>query len=248
MRGNLDAALDARALRRKFNAADIAKDDSTLPDAMGLYAREVFTGRPLPKSCEGLMAVWRETIADTAEEKLKQLSSLVHNQEKYGQSVHDILRDFEMSDELSEPEEGEDDEDQDASENQDEQPDQSPDTPREDGAGEAEVSEADADDSGDPQDSIDAQNIDGEQDPDAQNPDTTPSRNSLPNVPPAYAAYTTHNDEVIKAEDLCDAEELERLRGYLDGHMKGLSSVISRLANRLQRVYWRSNNAVGRSI
>ena len=54
-------------------------------------------------------------------------------------------------------------------------------------------------------------------------------------MPEAYRVYTTRHDEVIKAEDLCPVEELERLRGYLDGHMQGLSSVISRLANRLQR-------------
>ena len=43
------------------------------------------------------------------------------------------------------------------------------------------------------------------------------------------------SDETIKAEELCEIEELDRLRGYLDGHMAGLSSIISRLANRLQR-------------
>jgi cobaltochelatase CobT len=50
-----------------------------------------------------------------------------------------------------------------------------------------------------------------------------------------YKTYTTRFDEVIAATDLCDEEELTRLRAYLDNQMKGLQSVVTRLANRLQR-------------
>ena len=52
---------------------------------------------------------------------------------------------------------------------------------------------------------------------------------------PDYKAYTTKFDEVVNAEDLCDPEELQRLRDYLDKQLQNLSSVVSRLANRLQR-------------
>ena len=52
---------------------------------------------------------------------------------------------------------------------------------------------------------------------------------------PDYKAYTTKFDEVVNAEDLCDPDELQRLRDYLDKQLQNLSSVVSRLANRLQR-------------
>ena len=55
------------------------------------------------------------------------------------------------------------------------------------------------------------------------------------NVSAFYKIYTDAFDEVIKAEDLCDAEELERLRKYLDQQMANLSGLVSRLANKLQR-------------
>jgi len=42
-------------------------------------------------------------------------------------------------------------------------------------------------------------------------------------------------DEIIRAEDLCEPEELDRLRFYLDKQLQNLSSVVARLANRLQR-------------
>ena len=50
-----------------------------------------------------------------------------------------------------------------------------------------------------------------------------------------YHAYAPQFDEVIRAEDLCEPEELERLRSYLDKQLQNLSAVVARLANRLQR-------------
>ena len=50
-----------------------------------------------------------------------------------------------------------------------------------------------------------------------------------------YKAFTNRFDEVVEALDLTDEEELDRLRAYLDGQMGVLSSVVTRLANRLQR-------------
>jgi len=55
--------------------------------------------------------------------------------------------------------------------------------------------------------------------------------------PPAedYSVFTTAHDETAEAEDLCAPEELLRLRSYLDQHLRPLSHVVARLANRLQR-------------
>ena len=50
-----------------------------------------------------------------------------------------------------------------------------------------------------------------------------------------YKVYTTRFDEVTSAEELCDADELDRLRGYLDKQLQNLAGVVARLANRLQR-------------
>jgi len=50
-----------------------------------------------------------------------------------------------------------------------------------------------------------------------------------------YRAYTRQFDEEIDAEDLCDADELARLRQQLDQQLQHLQGVISKLANRLQR-------------
>ena len=51
----------------------------------------------------------------------------------------------------------------------------------------------------------------------------------------AYHIYTSQFDETIEAEELCDGEELERLRQYLDQQLQQMQGVVARLANRLQR-------------
>ena len=50
-----------------------------------------------------------------------------------------------------------------------------------------------------------------------------------------YKVWTTQFDEVTSAADLCDADELVRLRAYLDQQLVHLQSAVSKLANRLQR-------------
>ena len=50
-----------------------------------------------------------------------------------------------------------------------------------------------------------------------------------------YQALRTEFDEVVRAEDLCDAEELTRLRALLDQQLVSLQHATARLANRLQR-------------
>ena len=52
---------------------------------------------------------------------------------------------------------------------------------------------------------------------------------------PDYKAFNARFDETVHAEDLCEPDELERLRSYLDKQLSNLSSVVARLANRLQR-------------
>ena len=50
-----------------------------------------------------------------------------------------------------------------------------------------------------------------------------------------YKPFTSAFDEVIEARELCDEEELTRLRAYLDTQLKGLQGIVTKLANRLQR-------------
>ena len=234
---NLSAALDARAQRRGFDKPDIAKDDTSFAEAVGLFARERLTGRKLPASTEGLMSAWRAEIEQRSQGRIKALLEHLGDQSEFARRVNDFIADFDLDGEEGEPEEDDEQEEESAEQEEQEQEDQSADSPQEEQPGQTEVSDADAleDDSDEPQDIVDAENIDGESDDSDNAPDAPNQRPQPQNLPDAYTVYTRAHDEIIRAEDLCPTEELERLRGYLDGHMAGLSSVIARLANRLQR-------------
>src|SRR5216683_925741 len=52
---------------------------------------------------------------------------------------------------------------------------------------------------------------------------------------PDYRPFVVKHDEMVPAEELCEPEELDRLRGYLDKQLSHLQGVVARLANRLQR-------------
>src|SRR3546814_13011327 len=78
--------------------------------------------------------------------------------------------------------------------------------------------------------------MEGEGEDDAGRPGQLPElfgRNDQANAP--YRAFTNEFDETIEAEELCDPDELTRLRQLLDQQLAHLQGVIARLANRLQR-------------
>ena len=91
---------------------------------------------------------------------------------------------------------------------------------------------------------MDAQQMDVDEQPDDQEGEEEsdgeePWRPQLPfsslSNEDFYKVFTNQFDEEISAEELCDAEELTRLRNYLDKQLSNLQGVVARLANRLQR-------------
>ncbi|MBV8615513.1 MAG: cobaltochelatase subunit CobT, partial [Acetobacteraceae bacterium] len=76
----------------------------------------------------------------------------------------------------------------------------------------------------------------GDEEPGRQGPPTMlPPRSNSGQLETAYRGYTTQFDEIVYAAQLCDPEELTRLRTLLDQQLSNLQGGIGRLANRLQR-------------
>jgi len=190
---NLMAALDARAQRRGFDKPDIAKDDTSFAEAVGLYARETLTGRSLPKSTDGIMGAWREEIMLKSAGRFESLKTALDDQDTFGKFVQDLISDFDLGDEKANHEE-EDDQDDESKENEEDEQnqDQNPQEDQEDQPGQTEVSDADAmeDDSADPQDMVDAENIDGDSD------DSDAGRQCAAPRPPksARSLYRLHHE------------------------------------------------------
>ncbi len=238
---NLSAMLDDKFHRGKFDEIT-DRADAPIEDAVSLMVRERLTGEAPPPAARKLVELWRPFIEERAGKGLDQLGGLVEDQRKFGDAVHDLLESLDMGEERSSSEDDEEDgETGDQDRKKDEQGEKGEAADSEDlekmsmeeaeaSADAAESTEEEADaPAGDMAD--DTEMGDSEQASEPWRP-----RNGR-NEPrgPDYKPFTGRFDETVAAEDLCEPEELDRLRGYLDKQLSHLQGVVARLANRLQR-------------
>ena len=71
--------------------------------------------------------------------------------------------------------------------------------------------------------------------PEGDTPQEPPRPQPISEADPDYRVYDQSHDEEIRAEDLAEPAELERLRAYLDQQLDPLKGAVGRLANKLQR-------------
>src|SRR5436305_6327988 len=238
---NLSAMLDDRFHRGKFD--DVTdRADAPIEEAVAMMVRERLTGRAPPAAARKLVDLWRPFIEDRAGRELDRLEKLVEQQRRFGDVVHDLLDSLEMGDERARDSE-DDSEDSGENDKQQSQGEEGEGQESEDADGmsmeEMEVSAEELPDGA--SEATDAPSADMPDDADmgdseAANEPWRP-RSHGQNEPrgPDYHPYIGKFDETIAAEDLCEPEELDRLRGYLDKQLSHLQGVVSRLANRLQR-------------
>ncbi len=240
--GNLTAMLEDRYHRGTF-AEVTDRADAPLEDAVAMMVRERLTGLAPPKSAQKIVDLWRPLIEDRAGEELDKLNGSIENQQAFGKAIHKLLQSLDMMDEgaSEDTEQGDEDGESDPEQNPDEsegegQPERSGEAvdmqTAEDADDEMEDGEMEAEDAPSGEMPEDAEMGDADEASEARRP---PQYGDAAHRGPDYKAFTPKFDETIAAEDLCEPEELERLRAYLDKQLNNMSSVVARLANRLQR-------------
>ena len=226
----------------KANLADVSDQaDAPLEEAVALMVREKLTGRSAPRSGQRVVDLWRTWVDDKAGTDFDSLNDALDDQQAFARVVRNMLASMEMAEELGQDEESEetdDSEDQPQGEEQseeggeddsgsdDSQSEESDASSEDQETGETETSDASADDFSDDED------LDAETPGEAKRNDD-PFSNLSKDID--YKVFTTTFDETVGAEELCDEEELERLRAFLDKQLANLQGVVGRLANRLQR-------------
>src|ERR671932_613452 len=238
--GNLASMLEDRYHRGNF--AEVSdKADAPLEEAVALLVRERLTGQRPPTSARQVVDLWRDWIEDKAGRNLSRLTGAMEDQRTFALAVRDIIAALDMADELGKtPEEAEEDEGE-GQQNEGQEAGEKTVSP----AGE-EMTEAEAEASSEAEDQegeAEAQEAEARDMPDSERSEAERAGEpwrphpSLANDPDRfdYRVYTTRFDEVVRAEDLCDADELDRLRSFLDKQLLHLQHVVTRLANRLQR-------------
>jgi len=239
---NLATALDVRLRADPITRAR-NRDEVPLSTALGLMVRERLTGQQAPALAAPGLSLVRDWIEQKAGGDLDALGLAIDDQRVFAGLVNRLLEDLELiegdmlpdeADQGGNEDEGTDDQ-QDDSEEGDEPGDQ----------GQAEM-----DARGEPRDADGEEGENSEQGEDEfDDQDGEPGDEGdegmlpvRPNRPFSdlsphfdYKPWTTQFDEVIAATELCDAEELTRLRSYLDQQLVHLQGAVTKLANRLQR-------------
>jgi cobaltochelatase CobT len=238
---NLSAMLEDRFHRGKFD--DISdRADAPIEDAVAMMVRERLTGLAPPPAAKRLVDMWRPWIEDRAGRDLDRLGRVLEDQRRFGDTIRDLLDSLDMGDDRTrDSEEGEDDRDEEA--NPDEAGEQGEAKESDDAQGmsleEAEISADELPEGA--TEAVDAPTADMPDDAEMGEAETAnepwrPRRHGM-NEPrgPDYRPFSAKFDEVVAAEELCEPEELDRLRSYLDKQLSHLQGVVARLANRLQR-------------
>ena len=231
---NLNQMEKARLKRRELGYAKKEEEDNFI-EALSYLVREKLTGEEI-EGTEDTINAWKEWIEDRAKNTIDNLSNEISDQISYAKIIRKLIGELELGDELGEEPDEEDQESEEESEsstneqddqNQDnENSDQEPDSSDMDMSDEEDILQSDMIEIGDEED-IDNQEL------------TKAIRNHAEEdirkkeIP--YKIFTHKFDEEIKALDLCEFDELDRLREYLDQQLQHIQGAVTRLANKLQR-------------
>ncbi len=205
--------------------------------ALALLARERMSGETAPKPVQRVLDLWRDTLTDAAREALDEMARTQNDQDAFARAARHLLAALDYAPAETEAEPQPDPESEQTGEQSGAQ-DQAEQSPQESTAEPEPMLAA----------STETESEAGEEQAEAEaeaeaeaGSDESPAGPQQRREPPEplektqYHAYTRTFDEEIAAEDLCDADELTRLRQLLDQQLQHLQGVVSRLANRLQR-------------
>ena len=238
---NLSASLEDRYRRQGYDRMT-ERDQAPLTEMVRLVAREALTGAVPPSATRKVVKLWRKWFNSKVSKDFGQLSEVMEDQEAYAERARQLLTDLGLDVGVEEQPELDDQEDENQDENENDTPDsgerQGEEVSADSDAMDSEPQQGDeADTDGDfEQTDSDMEQEMGLDDPDAPGHPWHPDggRRNDPDSQ-LYRAFTTEYDEVIGAEDLCDPDELTRLRLMLDHQLVHMQGVIAKLANRLQR-------------
>ena len=243
MAANLRSMTEEKYAKANFTGIE-RQEDAPIGEAVAMMVREKLTGQKPPASAGKVLDLWRSFIQEKAGSELDNLSGVINDQQAFSKVIRNMLSAMEMAEEY-----GDDDSDPDSDDqsNEDDQPtgdEQNEDEVDEDAGSDAapvEDSEV-ADEQMEDGETEGAEISDDDMTEEGDDDSETPGETRRPNTPFAdfnekvdYHVYTEEFDEIITAEELCDAAELERLRAFLDKQLAHLQGAVGRLANRLQR-------------
>ena len=219
--------------------------ENGLSEAVRLIIREKLTGEKSPAAAGIAMDLWRPFIESRAGDLLEEMKSATQNQAVFADFAKQLIGALQsnLGENSEDGDDGEGDDDSTGKQTEDDQ------------EGEQQAQSATGEDDSDGNDSQSVEmegdaaamaaedgvdddsdeEMEGQAEGDSPGGDPRDYQSDETARNQGYRIFTDKYDEIIEAAELCDSEELDRLRGLLDRHLESLTSVIAKLANRLQR-------------
>jgi cobaltochelatase CobT len=238
IRDNLDAATNVRMGSDPITRAQ-SVGDVPVQAALALLLRERLTGQAIPDAARAGVDMLRDWIEERAGDDFDALADSLDDQKAFQSLSLDMLQHLELT--RAEPQDQQPDEGDEPDGDEETEDDESGDSAGEEQQPDEMAAEAqEGDDQGDNETEVESEDDNQEADAGEEGDEgMLPVRPNRPwtDVPAGfdYKVYTEQFDEVVGASELCDEEELTRLRAYLDAQLKGLQGIVTKLANRLQR-------------
>lgn len=231
MARNLDASLSEVAERSNW-AGLTSTDEAPLSTACALALRKNASNRDLPAQAQMLLGLFEDRITKEAPESMDSLASAIDDQEEFARRAWRLIDDMGYGDQLGPSPDDFDQEDPDDEQDREDERDDQEDDGHDKAEGESPDDETPPE-PGDEDQSADSAGsestavmVDAEEDEerasdrdmraDGPPPDYVPPPIPDSEASADYKVFNRDNDEEIRAEDLCEAEELSRLRGFLD--------------------------------
>jgi cobaltochelatase CobT len=215
------------------------KDQLPIDKALALLARERLSGEAGPEAAQRVLNLWRDSLGENADQALSEMMTAQDDQNAFARASRKLLAALDLAEAEvdAEPddnsEDGEDGGEESGAQDNSQDGEGQSESDQESMLGaqpeEMEGEAADDDGSESEEEAAVAEGDDRPGGPQPRRERPNPDSDAI------YRAYTRQFDEEIDAEDLCDADELARLRQQLDQQLQHLQGVISKLANRLQR-------------
>ncbi len=236
---NLTHALELKLKTDPITRAQAA-DEVPISTALSLIVRERLTGQAIPHIAAPGVDMLRGWIEENAGSDLDALALALDDQNAFAALMQSMLEHLHLTegdidpsdaddggDDVDEPDDGDADNEDEGGEGEDGQSDGR----AEEQEGEGEETEGEGDES----EMDDSEGDASDMGDDGMQP-ITPQRRNWDHLPQSeYKIWSEKFDEIVHALDLAEPEELDRLRAYLDTQLENLQSVVTKLANRLQR-------------
>ncbi len=240
---NLNAVLDEKASR--LGLENITKREQVdIGDALHIMARLALTGESPPPSAEKLINLWKPWLDQHLKDiSFDDLKPLLEDQKSYSALSKKLIKSLDIIvDDITEGEEKTSDDEQDMESDTDHNNDESAQKEEEEQDSDAHDLDEDVHVGADDENLESFGKDDTLDDIQAGSGGEMPSdtrRNShddfIPGREGMYTVYTTEFDEEVEAGELADSHELVRLRAMLDKQLSSHQTIITKLANRLQR-------------